>query len=165
MNRNRKFIYFIILLALVMALPATALARKNVFKARLSTGAELHEVVGSSAQGSAVFGLAPDGMQFMLHVRGLSGPATGAHIHAPATASETAPVIISLCGHPAPAAFAECTTDASGTLTIQGHIGSSLMAQWGLGGAQLISYLESGTAYVNVHTSLDPAGEARGQIE
>ncbi|HZD10023.1 MAG TPA: CHRD domain-containing protein [Candidatus Binatia bacterium] len=163
--KSRKRLFFVALLAaIILALPALALANKQIFKARLSSAAELHEVVGASASGAAIFGVRPDGMTFMLNVRGLSGPATGAHIHAPASTSENAPVVISLCGNPAPAAVATCTTDADGNLQIQGDINSSLLAQWGVTAAQLLSWFNSDSAYVNVHTALNPAGEARGQI-
>lgn len=164
MNRRGKFIYFILLAALVLALPASALANKRIYKARLTTGAELHEVLDSNARGSAVFALAPDGMSFMVSVRGLSGPAVGAHIHAPAGVDANAPVVISLCGNPAPSATGACVTDADGNLTMQGEIGPSLLSAWGVSAAQLLTWFDEGSAYVNVHTSLNPAGETRGQI-
>lgn len=165
MSRRKRLLFILILTAVLLAVPMAALARKQVWKARLTTGAELHQVVDSNATGSAVFATNPDGsLHFMMFVRGLSGPATGAHIHAPATAAENAPVILTLCGNPAPSAAGDCSMDADGNLMVEGDIGSSLLAAWGVGGGQLFSWLNDGLAYVNVHTAANPAGEVRGQL-
>lgn len=167
MKRNRLMVTLLLAVMLTLAVTSTALAVKRLYKARLSAANELHEVVGSSASGSAVFVRRPDGLEFMLVVRGLSGSPTGAHIHAPATASENAPVAISLCGNPGPSAVGSCDTgydSGTGTLQLQGQITSSLLAQWGVTAATLDGWLEGDLAYVNVHTALNPAGEARGQI-
>ena len=73
----------------------------------------------------------------------LSGPATAAHIHlgAPGKAGK---VVVPLCG--------PCTSGAHGTYTkpLPGTVQTALLA---------------GTAYVNVHTKLNPAGEIRGQFK
>lgn len=83
MSKRKRLFFIFILTAILLTVPMAALARKQVWKARLTTDAELHDVVGSSATGSAVFATNPDGsLHFVLFVRGLSGPATGAHIHA-----------------------------------------------------------------------------------
>lgn len=165
MSKRKRLLFILVLTAILLAVPMAALARKHVWKARLTTGAELHQVVDSNATGSAVFTTNPDGsLRFMLFVRGLSGPAVGAHIHAPATTAENAPVVLTLCGNPAPAAAGACTMDADGNLYVEGNIDSSLLAAWGLPGGQLFAWLNDGMAYVNVHTALNPAGEVRGQI-
>jgi hypothetical protein len=164
MKRQSRIVIILVLLALLVAIPASALASKQVWKARLTTESELHQVVGSSAVGSALFTTNLDGsISFTLFVRGLSGPATGAHIHGPADASQNGPVILSLCGNPAPAAVTECTTE-DGTLSIEGAITSNLMAAWGLRARDLIEWMNTSMVYVNVHTALNPAGEVRGQI-
>ncbi len=165
--RLSRVLSVLLLLAVVFALAVpsnTVMARKMVFKAVMTTGAELHEVVDSDARGSAVVGHAPDGtFNFMVQVRGLSGPAIAMHIHGPATEAENASVILTLCGGPAPAAGGPCVTDADGTLTVFGNFNSSFL-QAGVSGAQFQSWLTSGLLYVNVHTALNPAGEARGQL-
>lgn len=156
----------IFVVAFALALPdSTAVARKVVFKASLSTANELHEVVDSNARGSAVVTSNQDGtFSFGAIVRNLSGPAGGVHLHAPADATQNAPVFISLCGAPSPSVVGACTYDADGNLYITGVIGPAQLMAAGVTGAQFTSYLNDGLIYVNVHTALNPAGEARGQL-
>ena len=70
----------------------------------------------------------------------LTGRAVAAHIHRGAR-GKAGPVIVSLC--------APCRSGARGKATVDGSV---------------LSALEAGTAYVNVHTRRNPAGEIRGQI-
>jgi hypothetical protein len=163
MNRKQRLTVIFVLVAMLIAIPTTALANKKLFFARLSTGAELHEVVGSRASGTAGFGTALDGtLRFQLFVTGLSGPPTGAHIHGPATASENAAVKVTLCGAgPGVPVLTTCTF-SDGTLNIQGTIRGINLT--GANPQDFFTWLDSGLLYVNVHTALNPAGEARGQI-
>jgi hypothetical protein len=166
MKGTKRFLFVAVIVILLAALPVTVLASKQIFKAILTTGAELHEVDESNARGSFTLGFNPDGtMRFLLNVRNLSGAPSGAHIHGPATEDENAPVLVSLCGAPAPSAAGDCVFDSdTSTLTVSGNITPSLLQQWGVTGGQFIGYLNDGLLYVNVHTSLNPAGEVRGQI-
>lgn len=165
MNRKHRFLFVFVVLALLVMLPSAAFASKQVWKARLTTSAELHDVVNSSAAGSLLVGTNPDGSpRFTLFVHDLSGPATAAHIHGPADETQNASPVVTLCGNgPTAPVVATCTMDASGNLMIEGDIrGANLAA--GVTGAQLFDWLDNGLLYVNVHTALNPAGEARGQI-
>ena len=108
MKRNRLIITLLLVVMLTVAVTSTALANKRLYKARLSASAELHEVIDSSASGSAIVARRPQGFDFQMFVRGLSGPATAAHIHGPASETETASPVLTLCGGPAPALFATC---------------------------------------------------------
>ncbi|MCI0520454.1 MAG: CHRD domain-containing protein [Chloroflexi bacterium] len=164
MRKSTRILMLFILAALILALPTTALANKKIWTARMSYANELHDVVGSRAAGSASFASFPDGtLRFMISVTGLSGQPGGAHVHAPAGEDANAPILFTLCGNPSPAVLATCTF-SDGVMQIQGTITSSFMAQWGVTGADLIGYFDDGQAYVNVHTALNPAGEARGQL-
>lgn len=166
MKGTKRFSLLVVVVTLLAALPMTVLANKQIFQATLTTGAELHDVVDSNARGSFTLGFNPDGsMRFLMNVRNLSGTPSGAHIHGPAAEDQNAPVLLSLCGAPAPSAAGDCTFDAdTSTLTVSANITPSLLQQWGIGGGQFISFLSDGLLYVNVHTALNPAGEVRGQI-
>ncbi len=167
MLAKKKMVFLFLIVILVLALPSAALANKLIYKARLSTGAELHEVVGSNASGSATFARFPDSLRINLSVRGLSGPPTAAHIHMPAAEDGTAGPVVTLCGGPAPAVFGACSAtqqpDGTYLFTIQEGVISGGFIQ-GITAAQFFNYLEQGLGYVNVHTALNPAGETRGQI-
>jgi hypothetical protein len=75
-----------------------------------------------------------------LTFRKLSGRAVAAHIHRGAR-GRSGPVIVALC--------APCRSGARGKATVSSAV---------------LDALEAGTAYVNVHTARNPAGEIRGQI-
>jgi hypothetical protein len=160
---NKRFVSTLVLAALVLALPMTAFAAKTAYQARLSTGAELHEVVGSNARGTLNLGTVPDsGLQFSLSVRNLSGNASAAHLHGPADADQNGPVVVTLCGDGPNSVAGPCVTDGSGWLLAEGVImGYHLQ---GISGGNFMNALNNGLIYVNVHTELNPAGEARGQV-
>ncbi len=167
MKRNRLIITLLLVVILTVAVTSTALANKRLYKARLSASAELHEVVGSSASGSAIVARRPEGFDFQMFVRGLSGPATAAHIHGPASETETAGPVLTLCGNPGPALVATCESvldPATGKYQLQiiGSLSPTLLR--GITPAEFNNMLEDGLTYVNVHTELNPAGETRGQI-
>ena len=72
-------------------------------------------------------------------VEGLSGDATAAHTHGPASATESAPPVI----------------DMSGDMMMKGSADIT-EAQW--------TEMKAGKYYVNVHTEKFPDGEIRGQL-
>ena len=75
-----------------------------------------------------------------LRFSGLTGRAAAAHIHI-GQRGRAGPVAVSLCG--------PCRNGARGTANLT---------------AAVLTALEAGRAYVNVHTARNPAGEIRGQI-
>ncbi len=156
-----------LVVVLALAVPTTVMANKKLYKANISTANELHQVVGSSARGAGVFNSNPDGtVHFQIQIRNLSGQPTAVHLHASADTSQNAPARVTLCGSgPTPPVFATCTLDAnSNTLTLIGDFDSSHFAGSGITGAQLQAALDGSLVYVNAHTELNPAGEARGQL-
>jgi CHRD domain len=70
----------------------------------------------------------------------LSGKALAAHIHL-GRQHVAGPVAVPLCG--------PCVSGVHRAVTVSAKVGTALLA---------------GTAYVNVHTAKNPAGEIRGQI-
>lgn len=152
-----------VLFLTTVALPATGRPGNSpVFQANLTTGAELHEVVGSNANGHATFRVTDSGMSFTLKANRTSGAVWGAHIHGPAGPDANAGILVSLCGAPPPAAVATCST-GPGKLRVEGVITEDLVSG-DLSLADVVALMESGQTYVNVHTDLNAAGEIRGQI-
>lgn len=81
-------------------------------------------------------------IRYVITCRDLTGPATAAHFHGPATASENAGVQVDI--------GPGCTTSARN--------GSATLTQ-----AQFQDMM-NGRMYVNVHTASYPNGEIRGQV-
>lgn len=99
---------------------------------------------GSDARGSFVGTLVRKGaggtVAWRLTFRGLTGKATAAHVHL-APRGRPGPVALPLCG--------PCRSGMRGSAKAS---------------AKTIRVLLAGGAYVNVHTTRNPAGEIRGQI-
>ena len=72
----------------------------------------------------------------------LSGPASAAHIHL-GKAGTAGAVIVPLCG-------GDCRSGMTGTATVTSRV---------------VSQIEAGQTYVNIHTAKNPNGEIRGQVK
>jgi hypothetical protein len=90
----------------------------------------------------ATFDTQSKALNYTLNFDGLTGPATAAHIHGPATRKQTAGVVVPL-GDKNP------TSPITGTATLTDD---------------QVKMLQSAKLYVNVHTAANPGGEIRGQI-
>ena len=79
-------------------------------------------------------------LKYKITYDGLSGPATAAHFHGPASAGANAAVVVP---------FANPSSPIEGTATLTPAQAADLMA---------------GRWYANVHTAANPGGEIRGQM-
>jgi hypothetical protein len=114
--------------------------------ATLSGQAEV-PAVETTATGFGLLSVEGDTVHFHFSYEGLSGPATAAHIHGPASPTENAPPVIDL------------QQFAQGGFGVSGTISGSVTATAGQKTALL-----GGNTYVNIHTAAHPGGEIRGQI-
>jgi hypothetical protein len=127
-----------------LALSATAIAAQAetiTLKTTLSGAAEVPSVT-TDAKGSATVTLdtATKVASWKVEYSGLSGEATGAHIHGPAAVGANAGVAVPLTVSPSPITGQATLTDAQ------------------------IADLLAGKDYINIHTTAHPSGEARGYL-
>ncbi|MBV8681501.1 MAG: CHRD domain-containing protein [Caulobacteraceae bacterium] len=128
---------------MILAAAPFAAAETVHFTAHLD-GAQETPPNDSKATGDAKVAYDTDNKTLIWSVTysGLSGPATMAHFHGPATAGKAAPVVINF------GSAVESPIHGSAVLT-QGQVDQLMNGLW----------------YVNVHTAAHPAGEIRGQVE
>lgn len=145
-------------IAAALALPLSAQASIYQFNALINSASEV-PTNSSTANGAATLFYndkatatpADDSFDFSMSVFGLTGPITGAHIHAPAAVGVNAPVVVAL--NVAPFVLLN-----SGSSLLIG--GSDVATPY----VSFLSQLQSGLTYVNVHSALFPGGEVRGQL-
>lgn len=134
------------------------------------TGYQEVPAVSTAASGRFVADVAEDGLSFdfELSFSGLQGNVLQSHIHF-GQKSVNGAIVIWLCGtatNPGPAGTQVCPQ----TGTITGHVsaanvvGGAATQQLLVGEiAEALAAMRAGVAYVNVHTSISPGGEIRGQ--
>ncbi len=130
------------LAALGLLLAGAASAATEIYRVSLDA---TQEVPPNASAGKGTGNLSYDTvtklLAYNISFSGLSSPENAAHIHGPALAGANAGVIFPLpLGSP-----------------IAGNVGPLTAAQEG--------YLRSGRLYVNIHTTINPGGEIRGQID
>ena len=113
--------------------------------------------VVSTATGVATFQVQGNSsVQYRLDVAGITG-AIVAHIHT-GVADSAGPVAVTLYTSATP------TGPLTGTLASGSFTGANIQLQ-GISLDSLLSLMRRGRTYVNVHTSANPSGEIRAQIE
>ncbi len=133
----------------------------QAFYAELTTGQEVPAIaVDSDASGDAVFYINENGnLSYEVIVVDIQG-VVAAHIHM-GMPGEAGPVIVTLFS-------GDFSTEDGGTETlVSGEITADDLAGdlEGMTLGHLLGHMEAGNTYVNVHTTDNPSGEIRGQIE
>ena len=143
---------------------------ENKIRAKL-TGYQEVPSVSTAASGSFVAEVAGDGQSFHyeLSFSGLQGNVLQSHIHF-GQKSVTGSIVIWLCGTttlPGPAGTQTCPQSGTitGTVIAANVIAGATTQQIAAGEfAEVVAAMRAGVAYANVHTSLSPGGEIRGQL-
>lgn len=149
----------VVLLAGLLIAVGAATAANRTFHAH-ATGDQEVPAATTLAQGQANFKLSDDGtaLSYKLNVANLDG-IRFAHIHLGAAGSN-GPVVAFLLQPQSPTTGRVNGTLAEGVITAADLVGPLA----GRPLSDLLAALESGNAYVNVHTDTYPGGEIRGQI-
>lgn len=128
------------------------------FKATLSGASERPNPVVTTATGNATFTVHGSTVDFTITAANLTG-ATAAHIHGPATTSQSVGVLVTLFAAASPG-----VNVANGTLNSGTFPSASYTLAAGITVDSVLTLLRNGNAYVNVHTVANPAGHIRGQV-
>lgn len=113
--------------------------------------------VTTDAIGTATFTVNGSTVRYTIDVEDITG-VTGAHIH-PGAPGENGPVAVPLYQNP------DGTDTVNGTLVESFFTGDDIIrANADISLDSLLVLMRSDSAYVNVHTLANPAGEIRGQV-
>jgi hypothetical protein len=137
------------------------------FAATLTAAAEVPAPVGSpTATGIAAIVLEDRTLTVVVTVTGLlTSDVTMAHIHAPAPAGQTANIVLDFV--PSMTAVINAGTRTGTIVSASFDLDALVVSSTGVlrvDPNQLVQWLNTGQAYVNVHTVNNPGGEIRGQI-
>ena len=109
------------------------------------------------------------GFDYVLQFDDLAGTVQQAHIHF-AQWAVNGPIVVWLCGttsNPGPTGTQTCPQSGTlrGTISAATVLGTPAAQQIGAGEiGEVIRAMRAGAAYVNIHSSVSPGGEIRGQI-
>src|SRR5262249_32231304 len=143
-------------------------ADENEFRTKLSGFQEVPPKL-TDGHGTFTSTLNSDGtsLSFTLSYTGLTGGAIASHIHF-AQPGVNGAIFVFLCGgggKPAcPSGAGALTATVTGTITAADVLSVPTQGITGWSFSDLLRILQSGDAYVNVHTPTYPAGEIRGQL-
>ena len=130
--------HLLIASACLLSIPAFA----QKYTAELSGAQEVPPHADAAGTGTAYVVLDGNQITYEVEYKGLSGPATMAHIHGPAAVGVNAPVMIP---------FKDVTqSPIKGTATLT---------------PEQVTALKGGNEYVNIHTDKNKGGEIRGQLK
>jgi CHRD domain-containing protein len=162
-----------VLIAVMGSLLVLATVAKAEQIAALLTGYEESPSVSTTASGVFSATIAEDGevIQYSETFSGLQAPVTQSHIHI-AQPGVNGSIVIYLCQtatNPDPTGLApQCPQEGtvSGLITAANVIAGATASQQLRAGdlAAVVAAIRAGMAYANVHTTVSPGGEIRGQI-
>jgi hypothetical protein len=128
--------------------------QSTMYVAHMS-GANEVPAVGGGAIGTASFTLTGKTLSYVVTVTGLSGNAAASHIHFGAAGSNGGIL------YPFSAAAVQTGQVASGLVDLTQPVSNGTTS---VSGDSLLTLLNKGLLYTNVHTAANPGGEIRGQI-
>lgn len=166
----KRIALFAVAVAWLLTL-ASAHAADKVFKAVL-VGDEEVPVVMTGANGGFIARLNADGtaLDYELSYDGLEGSVTQAHIHIGQSGANGG-IAVWLCSNlaspPTPAGVQACPASGTITGTISASDVVAIATQSVAAGdfEAVVSALNRGLAYANVHTNTSPGGEIRSQLD
>lgn len=129
-------------------------AQSTMYVAQMS-GANEAPAVTTGATGTATFTLTGKTLSYTVSVAGLSGNVAASHIHLGAAGTNGGIL------YPFTAASVQSGQVASGTIDLTQPVTNGTSS---ISGDSLLTLLNGGLLYTNVHTAANPAGEIRGQI-
>lgn len=147
-----------------LALGAIAFASDNEWKARPMVGANEVPANASQSEARAQFELEDGVIKYKLRMRKPIEDAFMAHIHVGPTGAN-GPICVWLFGQPPAASNPRIDFDKNDTVA-RGEIDASDLVGPLAGKTleDLVALLNSGGAYVNLHTAAFPGGELRAQV-
>lgn len=166
-TRTRLLVAFAACIAAVAACESSTEIASSLNYAGVMNGAKAKPTaVTTTAAGQALVVLNSSGtLSFSVTWTGLSGAATGAHIHGPADSLNTAGILINFAALPAgsfqaAAPVMTATGSANGNVNVKG----TAVVTATVTGDSLVKLLNAGLLYVNVHTAANVGGEIRTQL-
>lgn len=164
MSRNPALSLFHASVAVLTLALATPLFGSTTYVASLSGSSEVPPT-GSSATGAGELVLNGDLLTVAESFTGLSGPATGAHIHCCGPVGVNEPIAVPFPNFPASTAGTYSMTFdlTDNTIYTAGFLGDSGGTASGAEAA-LIAALNGGMAYLNIHDANFPGGEIEGYL-
>jgi hypothetical protein len=152
MRRSTLAISLCLLLSLALAGCGDDDDNKETYTATLNGASEVPPTT-STATGTATITRDGNTLSFDIQVNGITA-VVAAHIHS-GTATANGPIRVTLFSGP--------TTGALSGRLVQGSATSTDVT--GITFDALLAEMQSGGAYVNVHTTANPGGEIRGTIQ
>ena len=156
---------FYMLAAAAVAVTTAPAAAATMFSTTLSGANEtLPNNSAATGSGTLLLSTNQNSVNVFLSWNGLTGPATGGHVHCCAFQGADGPVAIDF--GPSPVATGSLTR--SYDLTVAGTFANGFINANGgtVASARtaFVNGLNSGRAYYNIHTATFPRGEIRGQL-